>query len=495
MAKTTNLFNQEYILKKLFRHISIIIALALIVTLFTPATALATGGMASRTLSDIRSLDNWPSAPGVSSRSAYVIELNSGEVLFAQNEDEQRYPASITKVMTALLVCENCSMDEQVTFSHEAVTDLEVGGFNGNFYEGEVLTVEQCLYALLLNSVNECAYALAEHVAGSVAAFADMMNARAAELGCTNTHFVNPHGLNDPDHLTTAHDMALIYWACIQNEQFYEIDSALTYQIPKTETSTQFTCQMHHKMMVEGSGYYCSDVKAGKTGYTSLAFHTLVTYAERDGKEVIVVCMKESTGGGVIYQDTQALLNYAFNNFELVDLSQDAQSLIYGVTAAAPIPVKASSALKVFLPNGSDAASVTFSSGAFQIKSGENIIMTSPVTADASAMTLQKSVLGHAVETNEAADDETPTQTETADTETGETTESVLLIILIIILGLLGLVIIYFIVIQLFRYKKQKERRERIAKQMRKARLERIRRETQSDDSSSDIGVRGDDDI
>ena len=144
-----------------------------------PVRTLAVGGSASRREVSLRYLSNWPGGPELNSRSAILIEMNSGEILFAKNEDEKRYPASITKVMTALLTIENCKMDEKVTFSHAAVTDLEEGGYNGYYKEGEELTVEQCLYGLLLESVNECGYALAEHIAGSVPAFAEMMNKRA----------------------------------------------------------------------------------------------------------------------------------------------------------------------------------------------------------------------------------------------------------------------------------------------------------------------------
>ena len=156
--------------------------------------------------------------PEIASEGAVLMDAATGTVLFSKNGDKQFYPASITKLMTALLVAENCSLDDKVTFSATATTNLEAGAVSINMTAGDVMTVRQCLYALLLKSANEVGNALAEHVAGSNAKFAEMMNAKAAALGCTNTHFTNPHGLNDSNHYTTPHDMALIARAAFQND-------------------------------------------------------------------------------------------------------------------------------------------------------------------------------------------------------------------------------------------------------------------------------------
>ena len=339
--------------KKFAATVRILVTVLLILSMF-PVSALATGGSTDRREVSLRYLSNWPSGPDINCRSAILIELNSGEILYTKNEDEKRYPASITKVMTALLTIENCKMDEKVTFSHAAVTDLEEGGYNGYYKEGEVLTVEQCLYGLLLESVNECGYALAEHIAGSVPAFAEKMNARAAELGCTKTHFNNPHGLNDENHYTTAHDMAKIFWACLQNEKFYEIDSALTYKIDPTDKNPEgFNMKMHHKMMQSDSEYYYEGVKAGKTGYTSIARNTLLTYAEKDGVELLCVVMK-GDGGGAVYSDTKALLNYGFNNFSLADMTENVTNFVNGLNLGNSMPVKVEGSCLFYLPKGTD---------------------------------------------------------------------------------------------------------------------------------------------
>ncbi|MCD8010919.1 MAG: D-alanyl-D-alanine carboxypeptidase [Lachnospiraceae bacterium] len=277
-------------------------------------------GKADHTLYDYSSAEDWPEAPEITAGSAYLIELNSGAVLYSKDGDVQSYPASTTKILTALLVLENCELNEEVTFSYNSIYDIEDGGHHYEFQEGEVLTVSECLQFLLVESVNEVAYALAEHVAGSIDAFAEMMNERAAELGATNTHFTNPHGLNDEDHYTTAHDMAMILWGCVQSEAFRQYASqtevSLSGRAVKTDGFSTYT--NHHLMLIPTSEYYNSSVVCGKTGYTSLAGNTLVTYASQGDMDVICIIMQGSSDR---FEDTQKLLDYAFDSFSLTSMS------------------------------------------------------------------------------------------------------------------------------------------------------------------------------
>ncbi len=247
--------------------------------------------------------------PAVQAEGAVVIDAASGEILYGKNASTRYYPASITKLMTALLVVENCGLDDTVTFSRTATTGLESGAVTLGLVEGDRLTVRQCLYALLLKSANEVANGLAEHVAGSVPAFAERMNQKAAALGCTNTHFVNPHGLNDPDHYTTPYDMALIARAAFAVPALREIGTTLSYTLPATKNSGAVTVTMGHKMMYPSDSRYYEGIIGGKTGYTSLARNTLVTGAERNGVRLVAVVMKSS---GTHYADTKALLDYGF---------------------------------------------------------------------------------------------------------------------------------------------------------------------------------------
>lgn len=247
--------------------------------------------------------------PAIAAQGAALLNASTGEFLYTKNGDTQYYPASITKLMTALLVAESCNLSDTVTFSATATTNLESGAVSLNLVEGDQLSVEQCLYALLLKSANEVGNALAEHVAGSNAAFAERMNAKAAALGCTNTHFANPHGLNDPNHYTTAHDMALIAKAAFENETVRKVASTLSYSLPATKKNGARTITMGHKMLNPSDSRYYPGIIGGKTGYTSKAGNTLVTAAEKDGTRLIAVILKSSS---THYTDTKALLDYGF---------------------------------------------------------------------------------------------------------------------------------------------------------------------------------------
>ncbi len=249
------------------------------------------------------------SQPEIQSEGAVLMDASTGTLLYSKNGDTRYYPASITKLMTALLVAEKCSLPDTVTFSKAATTNLESGAVTLGLTEGDKLTVEQCLYGLMLKSANEVANGLAEHVSGSVSGFSALMNARAKELGCTGTNFVNPNGLNSSSHYTTAHDMALIARAAFQNDTVRKVASTLSYQIPATTKASARTVTMGHKMLNPGDSRYYPGVIGGKTGYTSLAGNTLVTCVEKNGVRLIAVIMKSKT---THYADTKSLLDYGF---------------------------------------------------------------------------------------------------------------------------------------------------------------------------------------
>lgn len=247
--------------------------------------------------------------PVIQAEGAVVMDAATGSILYEKNGSTKYYPASITKLMTALLVIERCNLEDTVTFSATATTNLEAGAVSLNITKGDTLTVRQSLYALLLKSANEVANGLAEHVAGSNEAFARLMNEKAAALGCTSTNFVNPHGLNNSNHYTTARDMALIARAAFQNDTLRAIDTTLSYQFPATKKEKARTLTMGHKMMYSTDSRYYPGIIGGKTGYTSLAGNTLVTAAEKDGVRLIVVILKSKN---THYTDTKALLDYGF---------------------------------------------------------------------------------------------------------------------------------------------------------------------------------------
>lgn len=250
--------------------------------------------------------------PVVVAEGAVLLDASTGKVLYGKNQDKQFYPASITKIMTALVVLERCDLKDKVTFSSTATTNLESGAVSLDITEGDVLTVEQCLYGLLLKSANEIGNGLAEHVAGSVSGFADLMNEKAKALGCRNTHFANPHGLNDSTHKTTPYDMALIMRAALENATFRKIDTTTSYSFPATKKSAARTITMGHKMMYPSDSRYYEGIIGGKTGYTSLAGNTLVTGVEKNGVRLIAVVMKARS---TQYTDTKAMLDYGFEHY------------------------------------------------------------------------------------------------------------------------------------------------------------------------------------
>ncbi len=267
---------------------------------------------------------SWPVGPAVEAPSAIVMEASTGTVLYEKDADAVHYPASITKIMTTLLALENSSLDEVVTFSEDAVYKNEGNTSHIGRDIGEEMTMEQCLYAVMLESANECAYAVAEHVSdGHYEEFINMMNEKAAELGCTNTHFNNCNGLPDENHVTTCRDMALIARAAIENSMFRQITGTVRYTIPPTNKHSEETYLNNHHQMISAHitrknlYEYCI---GGKTGYTNAAGSTLVSYAEKDGMTLICVVMQCS---GTHYTDTRTLFDYCFENFKMCNVAQN----------------------------------------------------------------------------------------------------------------------------------------------------------------------------
>lgn len=254
----------------------------------------------------------WPTGPAVQAASAIIMDASTGTVLYEKDADTPRYPASITKIMTTLLALENCNLDEMVHFSATAVYENEGGTSHIARDLDEEMTLEQCLYGIMLESANECSYAVAEHVGGGdYQKFIDMMNAKAAELGCTNTHFNNCNGLPDPAHVVSARDMALISREAIKNSMFRKIVGTVRYEIPPTNKHADPTpLNNHHQMISAYKGRqnlyeYCI---GGKTGWTSDAGNTLVTFAEKDGMTLICVVMNCTAAANFL--DTQTDVNY-----------------------------------------------------------------------------------------------------------------------------------------------------------------------------------------
>ena len=270
---------------------------------------------------DTNSIAEWPKGPENGTESAILMEVDTGAILYSKNINEPLYPASTTKLMTALLVVENCQMDEVVTFSDEAIDNTEWGSSRIGIMKGEQLTVEQCLYGLLLGSANEVAYGLAEHVGGDIESFVGMMNDKAKELGCTNTHFVNASGLPDPEHYVSALDLAIIAREFFSNETLCMISGTAKYVIPSTNKTDEERPQENHHKMIQGKKYAYEGIVGGKTGFTTDARQTLVTCAQRDGIKLVCVVMKDESP--YQFTDTKELLDYGFASFQKINVADN----------------------------------------------------------------------------------------------------------------------------------------------------------------------------
>lgn len=269
------------------------------------------------------SIENWPAGPKIGAESALLMEANTGVILYEKNINEQLYPASVTKILTALVAVEQCDMDETVTFSDAAIHSINwKEDANMGINAGDSITMEQCLYGLLVGSANEVAYAIAEHICGegNIQGFADLMNKKAEELGCTNSHFVTPNGIHDEDHYTSAHDLGLIAQAFFSNELLCKMSSTVSYHVPKSPTQPRDDMIVWAKSKLHpGKEYAYPNLVGTKTGYTDYARQTLVSCAERDGLKLICVIMKEESPSQ--FSDTVELFDYGFDNFQAITIA------------------------------------------------------------------------------------------------------------------------------------------------------------------------------
>lgn len=312
-------------LRKLKRFIYIMLSTIFILSNTTTGAASAIQSDSSGSIESQTSTD-WPAAPSVTAESAIVMDISTGLVLYEKNSKEAKYPASITKIMTTLLALENSSLNDTVTFSRDAVFGVDLDSSRIGIDVGEQLSMEDSLYGIMLASANEVSYAVAEHVSGTMEAFVDLMNERAQELGCVNTNFTNPHGLQDPNHYTCAYDMALIAQEAIKNTTFAQITGARTYVIPPTNLQVESRPLANHHKFLKRDLIYEGAI-GGKTGYTSAAKYTLVTYAKRGDMELVCVVMA-SDSITTEYTDTSALLDYAFDNFSIYSISTSENELL-----------------------------------------------------------------------------------------------------------------------------------------------------------------------
>jgi len=310
--------------------------------------------------------------PGdINAQSAILIDSDSSQMLFEKNSHELMFPASTTKLMTALLIIENHELNEIVTV--DAKSPMATGS-RIYIMEGETLTIEQMLHALLLASANDVAEALAVYDSGSIEAFAEKMNKRAVELGALNTHFTNPHGLPDPDHVTTAYDLSRIALEAIKHDKLREIVKTVSYDIPPTNKQPEKRHVTNSNRFLYGTGsgnkidyrgqtinIKYEAITGLKTGYTNAAQQCFISSATKDGKNLISVILKAQ--GNFLYLDTRTLIDYGFENFNAHTFAGKHELISYFEyegNKKVKIPLYSSNDIKALIPNTLNPEEITF---------------------------------------------------------------------------------------------------------------------------------------
>lgn len=305
----------------------------------------------------------------IDASAAILVELNTDSVLYEQDADAKIYPASLTKIMTCLLALENGDLEDTVTVSAAALEDLHPDGSSADLKAGEQMKLRDLLYCVMLASANDGCNVVAEYVSGSIDAFVERMNARAAEIGCTATHFSNTHGLHDDDHYTTARDLARITMVALKNDDFYTICTTTSYTVPATNLSESRTLYTTNYLTSDAMtpAYYWSAARGVKTGYTSQAGRCLITTASGNGLHLMsVVCGAKTyiKDNGDLqlesFPQSRKLLEYGLSNFDyatvLSNLDAIAQIKVNFSADADAVVVAPDQSITTILPKDYDEA-------------------------------------------------------------------------------------------------------------------------------------------
>jgi D-alanyl-D-alanine carboxypeptidase len=273
-------------------------------------------------------IENWPEGPAIGAASAILMEMNTHTILYAKNIHKRSYPASTTKILTCLLAMQNCSMDETITFSHDAIYDVPSDGTQlGGVDTGDTMLMENALYCVLVKSANDVANAVGEHVAEKLGyeknakSFAKLMNEKAKSLGCTGTNFVNANGLYDDNHYTTAYDLALIGCEFFNNELLCKMSSTSSYHFKLKPDDEEDTWVSSKNQLYKGKTYEYQYLLGSKTGFVSESRQTLVSAAEKNGLKLVCVIFTEESP--YQFEDTVTLFQYGFENFKRVSIDEN----------------------------------------------------------------------------------------------------------------------------------------------------------------------------
>ena len=256
------------------------------------------------------------------SEAGILIDSKTGKVLYGKNENVKMFPASTTKILTAIITIENCNLSDKVTASREAIISIPPGYSNAEIQPNDTISVQDLLNVFLIHSANEAGYILAEHISGSIENFANLMNEKAKEIGCTNTHFTNPSGIHNENHYSTAYDMSLIAQYCMKNETFRKIVSTPYITFSPSE-GKQLKFYNTNDLIINTSKYYYKYAIGIKTGYTSQAKNCLISASSKDGLELIAVILGAAHSEEVSstrYVDTINLFNYGFDNYKSTEI-------------------------------------------------------------------------------------------------------------------------------------------------------------------------------
>ena len=268
-------------------------------------------------------LPKWPQGPLINSESAILMDMDTGEILYSKSPYKEQYPASITKLLTVLVALDYVQPDDTVEISQASIDFLKAGDAHIAMQPGEIISMEDALYAVLFASANEVSYAVAENVGkkylnGGYDEFIQKMNEKSEEIGCKNSHWVNANGLHNEEHYTSAYDMALIGAEIYKYPFFNEMMEGFEHVIPPTNlVDEQRVFQQHHKMTWKNGKYYYENCRGGKTGYTDDAQTTLVTLADDGERKFVAVLLYDR--GGQAYNQTRELFDYGYGQFSKID--------------------------------------------------------------------------------------------------------------------------------------------------------------------------------
>lgn len=269
--------------------------------------------------------------PEVFSEAAVLMESDTGKVLYNKNQYEVLYPASLTKILTAIIALEKCDLNEKAVASEKAINSIPANYAIADIHVGEEFTIEQLLNVMLIHSANEAANIIAEHISGTTEEFAKIMNEKAKEIGCKNSNFVNANGVSNENHYSTAYDLALIGKYCIKNEKFREIILKEQYELPATQIYSEPRIFKNTNSLIQKEDrYYYDYCIGGKTGYTSEAENCLIAFSKKQDMTLISVVLKglvTANSESARNIDTINLFNYGFENYNLTKLKKKGEKV------------------------------------------------------------------------------------------------------------------------------------------------------------------------